>query len=109
MQLYERIMQGKKTTYREHIPKKIEMPEIEQNQVTTLLYALSISMLMSVREQLPAHALVARKVKAVEDAIVSLSAITAVPMDEDLVTVGVQAWNGAIHSMQAGLSGGAHA
>lgn len=106
MQLYEKIMQGKKTTYREYTPKPIKMPEIEQSQVVTLLYTLSISMLMSVREQLPPHAAMARKVKAVEEAIVSLSKLNAEPMDEDLVTVGVEAWNAAIYSMQVGLSGG---
>lgn len=59
--LYEKVMIGKRTTCREHIPAPITMPEIEQKQVATLLTALTLSMLVSVYDQLPSHAAMARK------------------------------------------------
>jgi len=109
MILYERVMQGKKTTYREHHPAPVIMPELENSQVVTLLSALTISMLMSVSEQLPPHATLARRVRGVEESIKSLAQLNGAPLDSDLVEVGVNCWNAAIHAMQDGLSGGGHA
>lgn len=103
--LYEKVMIGKRTTYREHIPAPIVMPEIEHKQVTTLLTALTLSMLISVYEQLPGHSTMTRKIKKVEDAIRDLAKLNCEPLDPQLVEVGVKAWNGAIKSMQDGLSG----
>ena len=106
MQLYEKVMVGKRTTYREHNPEIPKMQEIEQSQVVTLLTTLTISMLMTVEEQLPPHARVAREVKNVEAAVIRLAKLNAEPLEPHLVEVGVLAWNSAIHAMQAGLSGG---
>lgn len=53
--LYEKVMIGKRTTYREHIPAPITMPEIEQKQVTTLLTALTLSMLVRPAAQSRRH------------------------------------------------------
>lgn len=106
MTLYEKIMVGKRTTYREHIPSPIVMPEIDQKQMVTLLTALTISMLMSVEQQLPDHSRFCREIKNVESAVVRLSRLNAEPLNPDLVDVGVAAWNGAIVAMQCKLSGG---
>jgi hypothetical protein len=105
MILYEKVMQGKKTTYREHIPAPIVMPEIENKQIVTLLSALTISMLMSISEQMPPHATLARRIKGVEESIKALAQLNGEPLDPDLVTAGVSAWNSAIFSLQASLSG----
>lgn len=103
--LYEKVMIGKRTTYREHVPAPVVMPEIEQKQVVTLLTTLTISMLMSVYEQLPSHATMSRKIRKVEESIRDLAKLNCEPLDPQLVEVGVAAWNGAIKSMQDGLSG----
>lgn len=109
MKLYKRIQVGKATRYIEHVPAPVIMPEIGQAQVVTLLSALTISMLISVEEQLPPHATLVRRIKKVEEAVKELAQLNAAPLDEHLVEVGVCAWNGAIKAMQEGLSGGAHA
>lgn len=109
MQLYEKVMQGKKTTYREYVQPQISMPEIESKQMVTLLTALNISMLISVYDQLPDHGTLSRKIKKVEEAIRDLAKLNCEPLDYQLVDVGVMAWNGAISAMQAGLSGGSNA
>ena len=105
MQLYEKIQVGKATRYKEHVPTPIVMPEIEQAQMVTLLYTLTMSMLISVKDQLPPHATLARRIKGVEESIKQLARLNAEPMDEVLVDVGVDGWNAAIYSMQARLSG----
>lgn len=103
--LYEKVMIGKRTTYREYLPPKINMPEIEQKQVVTLLTTLTISMLISVYDQLPAHAALCRKIRKVEESVRDLAKLNCEPLDPQLVDVGVKAWNGAILSMQQGLQG----
>jgi hypothetical protein len=80
------------------------MPEIENKQIVTLLSALTISMLMSISEQMPPHATLARRIKGVEESIKSLAQLNGEPLDPDLVEVGVGCWNAAIHAMQEGLS-----
>lgn len=106
MQLYEKLPNGR---YKPHIPAPINMPEIEQKQIVTLLSALTISMLISVSEQLPPHATLARRIKGVEESVRMLAALNGEALDTDLVEIGVGAWNAAIYAMQAGLSGGGHA
>lgn len=106
MTLYEKhISAAGKVSYREHVPAPVVMPEIESAQVVTLLSALTISMLMSVSEQLPPHAALARRVRGVEDAVKLLAQLNGAPLDPMLVDIGVGAWNSAMHSMQAGLGG----
>ena len=103
MQLYVKQANGR---YKEHVPQ-IVMPEIEEKQMVTLLTALTISMLASVYDQLPKHAILHRKIVKVEEPIRDLAKLNCEPLDPRLVDVGVMAWNGAINGMQAGLSGGA--
>ena len=105
MQLYERKQAGKSVRYIEHVPEKINMPDIEQAQVVTLLATLSLSMLISVEEQLPPHATLVRKIRKVEEAIKDLATLNCAPLDDQLVDVGVDAWNAAIFAMQEKLSG----
>lgn len=103
MTLYEKLPNGR---YKEHVPPTVDMPYIEHKQMVTLLTALSISMLMSVYDQLPPHKALSVKVRKVEEAIRDLAKLNCGPLDPELVDVGVMAWNGAIAGMQKGLTGG---
>lgn len=105
-ELYEKITNGKRTTYKPYVPPQINMPEIEQSQIVTLLSALTMSMLMSVQNQLPEHAKLARTIKGVVDAVRALAKLNAEPLQAELVDVGVSAWNAAIQDMQIKLGGG---
>ena len=109
MQLYEKVMIGKRTTYRPYVAPDNNMHEIEHEQMVTLLATLTISMLMSIEAQLPPHARVAREIKNVEQAVVRLAKLNAKPLDDVLVNIGCVAWNSAISTMQKGLTGGLHA
>lgn len=108
--LYEKHVSGKgRTTYIPHVPPDPRKLEIPQEQIVTLLTTLTLSMLMSVEEQLPDHARAAREIKNVETALVRLAKLNAQSLDPLLVEVGVAAWNAAMYSMQKGVAGGAHA
>jgi len=73
----------------------------------TLLTTLTISMLISVYDQLPPSDILHRKIRNVEREVRDLAKLNCEPLNPNLVDVGVMAWNGAIHAMQVGLQGGA--
>jgi len=105
-QLYRKVQKGKVTRYEPYTPTPHVMDEIESTQIVTLLTTLTISMLMSIEQQLESHSRIAREIRNVEQAVVRLAKLNAAPLDDMLVDVGVKAWNDAIYSMQQGLSGG---
>lgn len=110
MTLYERsISPAGRVTYRPYVPPNNSMMEIPQEQVVTLLTTLTISMLMSVSDQMPSHARAAREIKGVEQAVLKMAKLNAAPLDEHLVNIGVACWNSAIQTMQEQLSGGVNA
>ena len=102
--LYEQIISANgRITYKPHVPPHVSMPEIEQAEMVTLLSTLTLSMLMSIEDQLPPHKTLARKIRDVETAIQELARLNYAPLSDDLINVGTQAWNGAIRAMQEGL------
>jgi len=105
MELYEKITQGKRIRYIPHVLKPYPNPEIPQDQMVTLLATLTLSMLMSIEDQLPDHARMAREVRNVEDGVRRLAKLVGKPLDEDLVNAGVAGWNSAIKAMQDRLMG----
>lgn len=105
-QYYTRHQTGKRTTYKPvatDTPPVLPDYEIEAEQVTTLLSTLVISMLMSIEQQLPAHAKIAREVKLLEAAVLRFASINGAKVEADLVDVGVLAWGAALQAMQDGL------
>lgn len=106
MQLYEKIVsKGGKTSYRPYVPPDNSMMDIPQDQVITLLTTLTISMLMSVSNQMPDHAKAAREIRKVEQSVLGLAKLNAAPLDEQLVNIGIACWNSAIRTMQERLEG----
>ncbi len=105
MQLYEKTMQGNRVRYVEYVPKPYPHPEIERSKMVTLLATLTMSMLMSVEDQLPKHARMAREIRNVENAVRNLARMVGKPLDEELVNAGVDGWNSAIQTMQSRLMG----
>lgn len=108
MQLYEKIMVGKKTTYRPYVAPDNTFFEIPQDEVVTILAVLTMSMLMSVSTQIKQHTRAAREIKKVEEAVQSLCALNACKLEERVVDIAVASWNSAIRTLQEQLSGGQH-
>lgn len=77
--------------------------EIPQDQMITLLATLTLSMLMSIEDQLPKHARAAREIRNTEEAVRRLAKLNAKPMDDRLVEAGVAGWNAALYEMQRKL------
>jgi hypothetical protein len=106
MMLYEKkISPAGKVSYIEHAQENVTRLEIDRKQVVSLVSALAISFLMSVEEQFPPHAALGRRVKAVEQSIVSLAQLNGEPLDSALIHVGVGAWSAAINTIISELSG----
>lgn len=104
-QLYVKTMQGKRTRYIPQELKPYPHPEIPSDQMMTLLATLTLSMLMSVEDQLPPHARAAREIRNVETSVLNLARLVGKPLDEDLVNAGVAGWNSALEAMQNRLMG----
>jgi hypothetical protein len=109
MQLYEKIMIGKRTTYKEFTPVApaapdvLEDKEIDAEEVVTILSGMVISMLMSVSEQLLPHMKVSKETKLLEQAVVRYASNAGAKVRPELVDVGVKSWNAAVKAMQEGL------
>lgn len=103
MQLYEKVMQGRKTTYKPHEPYTSTLVELEQDQVISLLTTFTLAMLMSVSGQIVSHTRAAREIRKVEEAIIGLAKLNVNGIDPVIVDMGTTAWNSAIKSIASGV------
>lgn len=104
MELYVKQMQGKRTRYVPYVPPDNSNMAIPQEQMVTLLTTLTMSMLMSIEDQLPKkHSRFSREIRNMEDAISRLAKLNAKPLDPVLVNAGVVGWNAAIEGIQKTL------
>lgn len=99
MILYERVMVGKKTTYKEHEPYVSTLVELEQEQIISLLTTFTLAMLMSVSAQCVSHSRAGREIKKVEDAVVGLARLNPNGIDPEIIEMGTMAWNAAIQAI----------
>ena len=96
MQLFEKVMTGKRTTYIPHDPYINTLVELEQEQVISLLTTFTLAMLMSVSGQIVNHSRAAREIRKVEEAIIGLAKLNTKGIDAEIVELGTIAWNAAI-------------
>lgn len=79
------------------------MTEINTDKLLSILCSFSISLLMSVENQMEPHSRRCREVKKVEEAIVSLARLQGVKLSERDIEIGVNIWNAAIIKLQSEL------
>ena len=106
MTLYEKITTGKRIRYVEHVPAN-SVPvcdAFDSAELVTLGTSLGIMILMILEKQLPPHARNARKIKAVEDAVLDLARGHCAPITEEMMQYWVDAWNHTMIDIQAGLA-----
>lgn len=96
MQLFEKVMVGKRTTYKPHEGYNNTLIELEQDQVISLLTTFTLAMLMSVSGQLVSHSKAAREIRKVEEAIIGLAKLNVQGIDPEVIDMGTLAWNAAI-------------
>jgi hypothetical protein len=107
MQLYEKVMIGKRTTYREYTP--VEEPEtltdinFTEAECLTAAGALGMMLLMVFERNVPAHKVVARKIKALEASILDLYKGTGAPIDDNIAELMAITWDRTMKSISAGV------
>lgn len=79
------------------------MEELEDAYVVTILSTLVLSLLESIRHNIPEHKKKARAVKKVEEAIRELAQLNYMPLTEELVGVGANMWNVLLEELQYNL------
>lgn len=103
--LYEKHISPKgKITYTPYNPTVMPDMQIETEQVVAIFSALTISMLISLSDQLPKHTKIAREMDLLSNAIARFGKTTGEKLNPDHIDVGVLAWNAAVQAVQIGLS-----
>ena len=74
----------------------METQSLTDKQAITIAGTLGITLLMNYQRLMPPHKLVARKVKAVEDAVVDLFRSTGSPVDTETLKWVLDCWDKAV-------------
>jgi len=102
MQLYERHISKKgKVSYTPYQPETNDK-DITEEEALTLCGALGITMLANYSKLVPEHKRVAKKIKAVELAIIDLFRGTGKPVNDEMCNYAMECWNLAMITMQKG-------
>jgi len=105
---YERVMVGKRVTYRE-VQVKIfnELPkqeEFDNAELVTLGASLGMMVLMQMEKQLPEKSRNARKLAAVSAAILDLVKGSGQKVSDEMCNYWADAWNLTMRTIQAGMT-----
>lgn len=114
MQLYEKVMIGKRTTYRA-VEGRLILPlnnrdSYSRGELITLGATLGMTVLMQMVQLLPKNNDDAKKIKAVTDAILQLVKGSGHRISDDDAQHWTDTWNMTMANIQAGLKArGPHA
>lgn len=93
-QLYRRIQTGNRTRYEPVAePDPVTVVELTDSQCITAAGALGVTLLILFERHFPPHKRVARKIKAVEAAVLDLFAGTGEAIDEEISTLFCATWD----------------
>lgn len=102
--LYEKhISANGKVSYREYNPETLPDMQIESDELIAVFSGIAISMLLSLSEQLPEHSKVAREAQRFTEAIARFGRTTGNKLDENMMAIGVKAWQASVLAVQVGL------
>lgn len=101
--LYRKIIKGGRVTYKVYEPEaeQIDILNFTDEQFVTVAGALGMTLLMVAERHFPPHKLIARKVKAVNEAIISLYNNTGHKLNDGFAEYIVEAWNKTMKEMNA--------
>lgn len=93
--LYTKEMRGKKTIYKEYVapPEQKTALHFSESQCITAAGALGMTLLMVFERNIPPHKRVARKIKAVENAILDLYQGTGEQIDPEIADLMCATWD----------------
>ena len=95
-ELYEKVMKGRRTTYVPYSPvtdATVVEFDLNEAQCLTAAGALGVTLLNIFERHIPAHKRNARKIKAVQDAVLSLYAGSGQAIDVRLADVICKSWD----------------
>lgn len=96
MQLYVKNVSEKgKVTYIPYVPDLKAEIEIDNGQLATIAGTIGLCTLIGLERHLPPHALLSRRIKAVETAIVDLAQLGGKSLDQRMTDAGTEAWGAA--------------
>lgn len=103
MQLYEKITVGKTTRYKEYVPppEPVTYIQFTEGQCITAAGALGLVLMNVFERNIPPHKKVARKIKAVEEAITDLYRNTGQAIDRDIAELMIGTWDRVILELTA--------
>lgn len=100
-QLYEKVITGKRTSYRPWVEPEGRVLEFSDLQCVTLAGALGVTLLNTFERNMPPHRIIARKVKAVEKAILDLYQSTGAEIDREMAELVCQTWDKTMRELSA--------
>lgn len=111
--LYERIMIGKRVTYREYIPPAPVAPaapaapdgvdDMTEGELVTMSVSVGVTCLMMMERMLKPHARNSRKLKQLEYAIFDMAKGTGAVVDPQMIDYWIGVWNSTMANIQHGL------
>lgn len=100
MQLYVKSVSEKgKVTYLPYVPSTRAEIEIDNRQLATLAGTIGLCTLIGLERHLPQHAMLSRKIKALENAIIDLAKLGGKELDQRMTNAGVEAWGAAVQKL----------
>ena len=99
-QLYTKTVSERgKVTYTPYAPNTRAEIEIDNGQLATLAGTIGLCTLMGLERHLPPHALLSRKIRAAENAIVEVAKLGGKELDQRMTDAGTEAWGAAVQRL----------
>lgn len=95
-QLYKKTTQGGRVRYVPHVEEVTRTIELTDAQALTAAGALGVTLLGLFERFIPPHKRIARKIKAVENAVLDLFQGTGHPIDEETSRWLCESWDRAM-------------
>jgi len=107
-QLYRKVMHGKRTAY-EPVgdAEPVTTITFTESEALTAAGALGTMLLMVFERNIPPHKRIARKIKAVEEAVLDLYNRTGAVIHEDIAELMARTWDRVMKEISAEKTGAA--
>jgi hypothetical protein len=100
--LYKKVMKGKRVTYEVMPEQESATLNLTEPECLTAAGALGVTLLMIFERNIPAHKMVARKINAVQAAILDLYKGTGTAIDDDIAMLIFNAWDRTMKDLSKG-------
>ena len=95
MTLYQKVVsKNGKVTYKEYT-NEVSL-DLDNKQMLMLAATIGTCCLIGLEQHLPNHSALSRKIRDVENSIMSLSSLCGTELDSEMITVGTGAWGAAM-------------